>query len=182
MKFRYWLFIAVALFAAGIVWGLNTPLDSAPLDENVDSIRKLAEFLSTQARPTAFLLLFLKNVVAVALSFALSPFLLLVPVFALFINGGLLGAVAVAAAQEKSLLFVAAAILPHGILELPAFFIGQAAALSFGVAAMLALVSRSRRAELGGNLRRNLRYLGLSALLLLPAAFIETYITPVLAR
>jgi len=57
---------------------------------------------------------------------------------------------------------------------------GQAAALSFGSLAILALFKRERRSQLLPGLRRNLRYLMIACALLLPAAIIETYITPLL--
>jgi stage II sporulation protein M len=116
------------------------------------------------------------------ISFALSPIFCLVPVVALIINGGLLGFVSVLVIQEKSLGYLLAGLLPHGIFELPALIIGEAVALSFGTAMLLALLRKERRSQLLPNLRQNLRYLIVALALLLPAAIIETYITPLLLR
>ena len=80
--------------------------------------------------------------------------------------------------QEKSLGYLLAGLLPHGIFELPAFIMGEAVALSFGTAVTLALFKKERRKLLLPNLRQNLRYLVVALTLFLPAAIIETYITP----
>jgi stage II sporulation protein M len=46
--------------------------------------------------------------------------------------------------------------------------------------AITALVSKKHRSELPPNLKRNLKLLGLAFALMLPAAIIETYVTPLL--
>jgi stage II sporulation protein M len=71
-------------------------------------------------------------------------------------------------------------LLPHGIFELPALIIGEAAAFSFGTAAILALFKKERRNLLLPNLKQNLIYLLIAFALLLPAAIIETFVTPLL--
>jgi stage II sporulation protein M len=83
-------------------------------------------------------------------------------------------------AQEKSIGFVLAGLLPHGVFELPALILGEAAALSFGVAAMLALFKKERRSLLLPNLKQNLIYILIAFALLLPAAIIEAFVTPLL--
>jgi stage II sporulation protein M len=69
-------------------------------------------------------------------------------------------------------------LLPHGIIEIPAFIIGQAAALSLGTMTMAAVFVKEKRPYLFQNLRKNLKYLGLVVLLLIFAAGIEAFITP----
>ena len=183
MNFQRWLFLAIFLFGAGLVWGLTFSIDTpGPLAENVDSLKKLSDFLLPLPQTSIFVFIFLKNVVAVLVGFALSPFFCLVPAMALVLNGGLLGLVSSSVVQEKSLGFLLAGILPHGIFEIPAFIIGEAAALSFGTAVMLAVVKKERRKLLLPNLRQNARYLALAVVLLFPAAIIETYVTPLLVR
>jgi stage II sporulation protein M len=122
----------------------------------------------------------MKNVLALLLSFALSPILCLMPVLTLSVNGWILALVSSAIIKEKSLGFLLAGVLPHGIIEIPALFIGEAAALSFGVAVMVALFKKEKRSLLSSSLKQNSRYLFIALALLLPAAIIETYITPLL--
>ena len=183
MSFKRWLFLAVFLFLAGLAWGLTLSVNNpGPLAENVDALKKLADFLAPLPQTSVAAFIFLKNVLAVLVGFALSPFFCLVPVAALVLNGGLLGLVSATVVQEKSLDYLLAGVLPHGIFELPALFIGEAAALSFGTAVMLAVVNKERRKQVLPNLKQNARYLALAVILLFPAALIETYVTPLLVR
>ena len=183
MSFKRWLFWAVFLFVAGLAWGLTFSVDTpGPLADDVTALKKLSDFLAPLPQTSVFLFIFLKNVTAVLVGFALSPFFCLVPVAALVLNGGLLGLVSATVVQEKSLGYLLAGVLPHGVIEIPALIIGEAAALSFGTAVMLSLVNQERRKLLLPNLRQNARYLALAVILLFPAALIETYVTPLLVR
>jgi stage II sporulation protein M len=183
MTFKRWLFLAVLLFAAGLVWGLTFSVNTAgPFTEDLNALKKLSDFLSPLPQTSVFAFIFLKNVAAVLLGVVLSPFFCLVPVAALVLNGGLLGLVSTSVIQEKSLGYLLAGVLPHGIFELPALFIGEAAALSFGTAVMLAVVNPEKRKLVMPNLRQNIKYLALAVILLFPAALIETYVTPLLVR
>jgi len=180
MNFRWWIIIAVSLFGVGIVLGLMTPEVTAELfTEDITALQELGELLAPFQFTTA-VFIFLKNVSALLFSFIFSPFLCLFPIIALMVNGWLLSYVSVIVAQEQSFGYLLAGILPHGIIELPAFFIGEAAAVSFGVLAMTALFSRDKRSNFIPGLKKNARYLLVACVMLLPAAIIETYITPLL--
>jgi nitroreductase len=73
-----------------------------------------------------------------------------------------------------------AGILPHGILEIPALIIAQAAAMSFGATVVTAVFKKERRNRILPSFKQNLRWLGLALFLLVPAAIIETFVTPLL--
>lgn len=181
MNYRGWLLIAISLFSVGLVFGfmpLTTTTDLS--SEGIATIKQFSEVLASLPPVLIALFIFIKNASALLLSFALSPILCLVPILALTVNGLLLGSVSAIAVQEESLGFVLTALLPHGIFELPALIIGEAAALSFGAMVMLALFKKGARKRLLPNLKQNLRYLVLAFGLLVPAAIIETYVTPLL--
>lgn len=181
MNYRGWLLIAISLFSVGLVFGfmpLTTTTDLS--SEGIATIKQLSEVLASLPPVLIALFIFFKNASALLLSFALSPILCLVPILTLTLNGLLLGSVSAIAVQEKSLGFVLTALLPHGIFELLALIIGEAAALSFGAMVMLALFKKGARKRLLPNLKQNLRYLVLAFGLLVPAAIIETYVTPLL--
>ena len=181
MRFKYWLILSVLLFCGGLVWGLTTSVDSSSvLAGDVVAFEEFAGNLTSLSPGVTFLFILLKNVLALVMSFILSPIFLLVPILALVLNGGLLGFVSAIVIREKSLTYLLSGLLPHGIFELPAFFIGEAAAFSFGMAVILAVFSKNRRELLLPSLRRNVKYLLLSFALLVPAAFIETFLTPLL--
>lgn len=180
MNYKKWIFIAALIFGIGLVFGLATPTAViSPLFEDVAVLQELGDTLIPFEFLTVILIL-ANNVTALLLSFTLSPIFLLMPILALTFNGWFLGFVSVIVVQEESLGFVLAGLLPHGVFELPAFILGEAAALSFGVMAILALFKKERRKFFLPGLRQNLRYLMLALALLVPAAIIEIYITPLL--
>jgi stage II sporulation protein M len=178
MSYRGWILVAVGLFATGVAFGLAIPdnFDSV-FTEDVAAFEELAKILGPFKLSTAGFI-FLKNVSALLFSFIFSPLLCLVPAIALIANGGLLSFVSVTFVKQESVGLLLAGLLPHGVLELPALIIGEAAALSFGTMVIIALISRRRRGQLAPNLKQNVKYMALAFALLLPAAIIETYITP----
>jgi len=183
MSYKRWLLIAAFLFGIGLALGLATPTGiDGILPEDRAALEELAEMVELLPQSSVLLIIFIKNTSVLLISFALSPIFCLVPVMALTFNGWLLGLVSTTVIQEKSLGYLLAGVLPHGIFELPAFIIGEAVALSFGTAVILALFKEERRNLLLPNLRRNLRYLVVALSLLLPAAIIETYVTPLFLR
>lgn len=187
MSYKRWLIIAAFLFGIGIGSGLLLALatptsNTGLLAEDIAALEQLAGLLASLPPWSIFVFIFIKNVSAILISFALSPIFCLVPAMALIINGGLLGWLSVLVIQEKSLGYLLASILPHGIFELPAFIMAEAVAFSFGTAAILAMFKKERRELLLPNFRQNLRYLTIAVILLLPAAIIETYLTPLLLK
>ncbi len=181
MSYKRWIIAAVLLFAIGLALGL-APLPSVPgiISEDITALEEFAGFLASLPLPLIALTIFIKNAIALLISFLFSPILCLAPILTLIVNGWLLSLVSVVVVQEKSLWYLLAGILPHGIFELPAFIIGEAAALSFGAMTILALFKKDRRNLLLPNLKQNLKYLALALALLVPAAIIETYVTPLL--
>ena len=180
MSYKRWIFIATGIFGVGLALGLAKPSAIAGL---ITEEIALLEELGASITPFSILTLgfiFLKNAVALLASFFLSPILCLVPILSLTMNGWLLSFVAASVAQEESVGFVLAGLLPHGIIELPALIMAQAAALSFGTTVMLAPFIKERRKLLLPNFKKNLKYLLIALALLVPAAIIETYITPLL--
>jgi len=179
MSYKWWILVAAGVFGIGMILGLVNPIGSAGfLSEDIVALGELSSFLTSLPAPLTAILIFFKNVFALLLSFALSPLLCLVPILALVANGWLLTFVVAIVIQEESLGFVLAGLVPHGIIELSAFILGEAAALSFGAMVMLALVKREKRSQLVPGLKRNLRYLLIAVVLLIPAAIIEAFVTP----
>ena len=182
MRYRYWVLLAVVLFGAGIAFGLAAPPGGDGLSGEFGALEKLARFITSLPPWAMFLLIALKNVTALVFSFIMGPFILAVPLFSLALNGWAIGAVAGNVVADHSVGYLLAGLLPHGILEIPAFIMGQAAALSFGADAMQAVFRPERRGQLLGSLRRNLKYLTIAIVLLIPAALIEAFVTPRLLK
>ena len=180
---KRWIFIAVLLFGIGIVFGLTAPTGiTSLLAEDISALEELSDLLASLPLALIALFIFIKNASVLLLSFTLSPLFCLVPILALTVNGWVIAFVSTTIIQEESLGYLLAGLLPHGIFELPAFILGEAAALSFGTMAIVALFRKERRNLLLPNLKQNLRYLMIALALLLPAAIIETYVTPLLLR
>ncbi len=176
MNYKKWILAATILFAAGLFLGFITPIDASL--EEIAALGELAEILVPMPQSALFIVILINNLFALLISFALSPIFCLVPILALVINGWVLAVVSGLIIQEESIGFLLAGLLPHGVFEIPALILGQAAALSFGVIAVTALFRKEKRELLLPNLQQNLRYLMIAFLLLVPAAIIETYITP----
>jgi len=176
MNYRGWVLIAIFLFSGGLVFGFMPLASTTDLSsEGITALKQFSDILVSLPLPLIALFIFFKNTLALLLSF-----LCLVPILTLTLNGLLLGSVSAIVVQEKSLGFVLTALLPHGIFELPALIIGEAAALSFGAMVVLALFKKGARERLLPNLKQNLKYLVIAFGLLVPAAIIETYVTPLL--
>jgi len=179
MGFKWWISLAIALFGVGLVIGLVTPTELGLPYEYMAGLEELGRIL-VPFSPVTAIIIFIKNVSVMLISFVFSPLLCLVPILTLAVNGWLMGFISVVVVQEEPVGYILAGLLPHGIFELPALIIAQAAALSFGVMVILALFKREKRSLLLPHLHRNLRYLVIACALLLPAAIIETYGTPLL--
>ncbi|GAI82400.1 unnamed protein product [marine sediment metagenome] len=183
MSYKWWILVAAVLFGIGLILGLVIPAGSTGLlSEELVALSELSDFLFALPLPLTAVFIFLKNALALVVSFALSPILCLMPILALLLNGWFLTFVSAAIIQEKSLGFVLTGLLPHGIIELPAFIMGEAAALSFGAMVILVLFKKKERNQLLPSLKQNLKYLMIAFALLVPAAIIETFVTPLLLK
>ncbi len=181
MSYKIGLYFALFLFGAGFVWGLYLPADGPGiLAEDLTALEELAGLISSLPQVAVFLLILAKNISVVVFSLIFSPLFLLVPVLALVLNGGILGLVSILVTRENSLIYLLSGLLPHGIFEIPALIMAEAVAFSFGTAVLLAVFSRERRQRLIPNLKQNSRRLQIVLVLLVIAAAIETWITPLL--
>ena len=102
----------------------------------------------------------------------------LIPLMVVTSNGFLLGIVGYAAVQKAGFLFLAAGILPHGIIELPVVLVSIA--IGFRLGYLLVLTLAKEKVDLSGETRMAIHFLWhwVTPLLFLAAA-IETFITPI---
>ena len=182
IRFGYWVLIACALFVIGIGAGILVsavvPEDIVEFfSEEITTFGELGEIFSPFTLSTA-IFIFFKNVFALIFSFVFSPILCLMPIIALVFNGSFISFISTLVIEEESIGFLVLGLLPHGIFEIPAFIIGEAAALCFGATTIYALFSRKGSNILLPAFKKNLKYLILAFVLLIPAAIIETYVTP----
>ena len=180
MSYKKWVLIAVFLFVIGLSFGLAIPDNMTNLLYEELAVLKELSAVLVPFQVTTAILIFAKNVSALLMSFIFSPILCLMPILSLIFNGILLSFISALVVQEESVGLLLAGILPHGIFEIPALILGNAAALSFGATVLLVFFKKRRGELLLPSLKRNSYYLMIALALLLPAAIIETYLTPLL--
>ncbi|MDD1677732.1 MAG: stage II sporulation protein M [Methanomicrobiales archaeon] len=123
-----------------------------------------------------FAKIFLNNLEACVLLFLGGASLGLMTLLIISLNGMVIGGVIGIVGTERGLLFMAAAILPHGIFEIPAFIISGALGLSLAHALWDEFKGMGDAATAGGHLGRT--FLRFVVPLVIVAAAIEVFITP----
>ena len=171
-----WLALAAGIYFIGIMFGLT--VHSNWLNNQVQSLVNSAKQVQGLSTLGIFFFILRNNLTALLYSFLLGPVFLLFPIFAMFENGAILSLVGLDVTQNHSVLVFFAGILPHGIIEIPAFVIGAAASMSFGFTLIRGIFRAAHRSDIGPSFSRNLIRLGIAALMLVPAAFIEAFVTP----
>ncbi|MDD1675848.1 MAG: stage II sporulation protein M [Methanomicrobiales archaeon] len=125
---------------------------------------------------TLFIKIFLNNLEACVLLFLGGASLGIVTLIIISLNGMVIGGVVALIGGERGPLFMAAALLPHGIFEIPAFLISGALGLSLGWALWDEFRGQGDAAAVGGIL--GMTFLRVVFPLVLVAAVIEVFITP----
>ncbi|MFA5450662.1 MAG: stage II sporulation protein M [Dehalococcoidales bacterium] len=178
MNFPRWLLISAFIFFSCIIIGFLAPIN---IDiESIAPLGDIAEDLDSFSSPVVFLIILINNLIAISFAFVLSPVLCIIPLFSLVVNGLIIGIVGGIVVEQESFLYLLAGILPHGIFEIPALLIALAAALNFGFITLRGLLKKETRSLILPGFVTSAKYLAISAGLLIPAAFIETFVTPIL--
>lgn len=124
--------------------------------------------------------LFLNNLEACIILFLGGASAGLLTVFVLGVNGIIIGVVMELVRQEQGMLYVAAALIPHGIFEIPAFLAASALGLALGQALLLEVHGEGdaamKASELGS------AFLRVVVPLLAVAAVVEAFITPAILQ
>jgi stage II sporulation protein M len=175
----YLLFITLVFFGA-----LITGYASA---ENFpDMADKLMQGFSTRFAPLmsmspifVMLGIFLNNAFVSLLFLVLGLALGILPVLFVAFNGYVVGVISYVVSQERGLLFIFLALLPHGIVELPMVFLSAGIGLRLGHQVFAALIGRPT--EIKKEFKEGLSFYFRWILpLLLLAAIVETFITPLI--
>lgn len=124
--------------------------------------------------------IFLNNASKTLLAITLGALFGVIPGIFLLTNGVALGIVFTLAAKSKGLWLSLLSILPHGVIELPAVFLGTSIGLLVGNHAVKMLLRRTD-AALRFELKRGIRFFfTIIVPLLLVAAFVEAFVTATL--
>lgn len=170
---RYYLLFVCILFAVAVGLGY-LEFFSEIFSESLAWLQQLSEGIENLTELYSswliflmfFVVIFLNNAFTCFLNILTGPLLGIFPIFSTLINGGLLGWLA----HEEGLI-VFLAIVPHGMFELPAYFISLAIGLRLAREALRPKGSRRLKVKFGEGLRV---YLRLILPLLFVAALVES--------
>lgn len=175
---RIFIWLSVCLFASAAIMGYFAAAFDPEIAANWTKELEMLKWIMDLPPVLIMMIIFLKNLLACAMSILLGIGLGLVPLLVATSNGFLLGIVSYGAIQKTGTLYLLAGILPHGIIELPVVLLSIA--LGFRLGYLLALSIAKDKADLTCETRRATHIL-LSWImpLLFVAAAIETFITPI---
>lgn len=174
-SFKWWVYLAIFLFGVGLAIGLTTPAGLGLPYEYMAGLEELSRFL-VPFSPVTAVIIFIKNISAMLISFIFSPVLGLVPILTLTVNGWLIGFISVIVAQKESVWYILAALLPHGVFEIPALIIAQAAALSFGAMTIILILKKESRTILLSTVKKNVSHVLLALVLFFIVGIFHTII------
>lgn len=173
-----YLSASILLFLAGTLAGLLIIHRVPDLSDRI--VEQLAAFVQRFHGMPPWQLaiaIFLNNAFKTLIAVALGALLGIVPVVFLLANGAALGVAFSLSVQSRGLWVSLASIAPHGVIELPAAFLGTSIGLLIGARAIKRLLGRGEGA-IGAELGLGVRYFcAVIAPMLLLAALIEAFVT-----
>ena len=125
------IIINILLFFATINVGWVGTMQNPQIGEDLMKLfeKEIAGQIMGKDTPEIFIRLFFNNLEACVLLFLGGASFGILTIFILSLNGILIGSIMEIVHKDHSVVFVAAAILPHGIFEIPAFILSG----SFGI-------------------------------------------------
>ena len=177
-----YLCVSLAFLIAGVGAGVAAIFSYPALSDHLQ--RELGGFVHIfRALPKMNLLLaiFFNNAVKTLLVIVLGRFFGLLPALFLLANGAAIAIAVYSSSQLRGLTHSILILVPHGLLELPAVLLGTSVGFMIGFHSfrrVLGKADRSNTGQLGAALRF---FLVVIVPLLIVAASIEVFITPVVA-
>ncbi|WP_254280152.1 stage II sporulation protein M [Haloarcula marina] len=176
--FRRWIALYVPVAAlvlgasalAGFALGSAVPLESFPTAPASESDAFFPMELTTTAIAA-------NNLVAMLVMLLGAVSVGIVTVFGLVLNGLVIGAVVGLAVQQVDPLVVAALLVPHGVIEIPALLVVAAIGLRFGRLTVRYLRGLEDELLTERDLREAGWLVAIAAVMILVAAYIEATVT-----
>lgn len=180
-ELRPYLIASVIFFAVGVAFGLAIVFRFPQFTEYFgESVTGFLRMFRGLAKPELALAIFLNNTIKTLIAILLGAALGIVPALFLVANGVVLGAVFFMSAQGRGLWLSLMSILPHGIFELPAVFLGTSIGFMLGDRALKRLLGHLET-KFASDLRRALSFFATAIVpLLLLAALVEAFVTTTL--
>ncbi|NOY11066.1 MAG: stage II sporulation protein M [Archaeoglobi archaeon] len=175
------LAIVTLLFVISLLAGYAyTMLDAKGSEEVVNSTFSSFDFVRNLEHYEIFLFIFMNNSLKSFMAMVLGIAFGIVPVLFVILNGVIIGLVFGVIGVEFGVLKTAMMLIPHGILEIPAVLLSCAYGLEIGYQALRRF--RGEDVDLNSVLMAYIkRFVMLPLPMLLIAALVETYITPLVA-
>lgn len=176
-----YILIMTCIFAVSLIIGLTVSLKDLSLSENyLEILKNSFGWIKTLSPLSIMLVIFLNNAVKSLFSIVLGAGFGLIPILFIAGNGLVLGLIAAQVSKEQGIVFVLAALLPHGIIEVPMVLISAGLGLRLGYFVYLSLCGQKN--DLKYELVESLSaYVRIIMPLLFIAAVIETFVTPLIA-
>ena len=180
-RLRPYVFASVALFLVGVAAGVLIVRQVPELAERfVEDLAAFVQQFSGMPRWQMAVAIFLNNSVKTLIAILLGTLLGILPAVFLLANGAALGVAFSLSIQTRGLWRSLASLGPHGVVELPAVFLGTGIGLYLGAHALKKLGARSEK-SLRGEIFHGLKFFCAVILpLLLLAAFVEAFVTAAL--
>ncbi|MHC1631842.1 MAG: stage II sporulation protein M [Methanotrichaceae archaeon] len=178
---RSYIFLSVLFFLGSSILGFVAASRYPELAATqIEEVGKMFGWILNLSPPLMMAAIFLNNLFTSTIAMLLGVGFGVVPAIVVTMNGIMVGIVAYHAISTEGTTFLVAAILPHGILELPIVLICIGAGFRLGHVLLLSI--QGNDANLGDEMRAALRLLRWVVPLLFLAAMIETFITPILIQ
>ncbi len=174
---RFYILLSSFVFASGVVTGYFFVSDFP--EETQEIVEKLKELFASGEEMTQFqIFLFIleNNVTKLLLVLLLGIFAGIIPLFASFANGMILGLFGCLISESLSWKFFLVGILPHGVIEIPVLILATAIGMRIGKVALWRLFGG--KVGIKKELAKALKfYIIVLVPLLILAAAIEAFIT-----
>jgi stage II sporulation protein M len=182
MPLKNAILITIFLFSATLVAGWISTAQNPEMGESLMQLfeNEIAGQMKTSDPYSMSVNLFVNNLEACILLFLGGATFGILTLFIMSLNGIVIGAIMEIIHHDHSVTFIAAAILPHGIFEIPAFILAGA----LGIMLAHSLVAEwYGRADAVGDANRFARIFVMYVLPLVAiAATVEAFITPAIIR
>ncbi|HLB71000.1 MAG: stage II sporulation protein M [Candidatus Methanoperedens sp.] len=174
---RNYILAVVVVFIVSMIIGTIVSLNNPGLAESyLNNFEKSFSWIKSLSPAAILLVIFLNNASKSLMALLLGLGFGIIPILFVAGNGIILSMLAEVVSRHQGVLFVIAAILPHGIIEIPMILISAGIGLRLGHVVYLS--ARGAKAGVRSELKKGIFfYIKWVVPLLFVAAFIETFVT-----
>ena len=173
---HYYLFSA-AFFTISVISGYVLEAKAPFARQIIQEFVGFANLLKGVSSFELFVIIFLNNSIKMLFAMLLGVFFGILPLYMLYFNGLVLGITISLVTHARNYTVAVAGILPHGVFEIAAMIIASSYGLWLG-ASLIQRLKKDPKVQLP--IKRALKIYGMIVIpLLLVAALIEVYITPI---